>query len=102
VNGTDFALLASNFGAQSGADWARGDFNGDGAVNGSDFALLAGNFGRSAPPAVLDGQFLGSAAAVPEPSVFWTAALAASLPLLRRRRAPAASKLQGRSGVFQV
>jgi ELWxxDGT repeat protein len=48
VNGTDFALLAANFG-RSGRTYAEGDLNGDGTVNGTDFALLAGNFGRSLP-----------------------------------------------------
>jgi hypothetical protein len=48
VNGTDFAILAGNFG-RSGMTYEQGDLNGDGAVNGSDFALLAGNFGRSLP-----------------------------------------------------
>jgi hypothetical protein len=52
VNGSDFAILAGNFG-KSGTTYAQGDLNGDGTVNGSDFALLAGNFGRTvpAPPA---------------------------------------------------
>jgi hypothetical protein len=52
VNGTDFALLAGNFG-KTGMSYGQGDLNGDGAVNGSDFALLAGNFGTTvpAPPA---------------------------------------------------
>jgi ELWxxDGT repeat protein len=49
VNGTDFALLAGNFG-KSGTTYGQGDLNGDGAVNGSDFALLAGNFGKTVPP----------------------------------------------------
>ena len=53
VNGTDFAILAGNFG-KSGMAYAQGDLNGDGFVNGSDFALLAGNFGRTVPaPAAL-------------------------------------------------
>jgi hypothetical protein len=46
VNGTDFAILAGNFG-RTGMTYAQGDLNGDGSVNGSDFALLAGNFGRT-------------------------------------------------------
>jgi hypothetical protein len=52
VNGTDFAILAGNFG-KTGMTYAQGDLNGDGFVNGSDFALLAGNFGKAvpAPPA---------------------------------------------------
>jgi uncharacterized delta-60 repeat protein len=59
VNGTDFAILAANFGG-TGKTYGEGDLNGDGAVNGSDFAILAGNFGRSLPAA--QGV---SAAAVP-------------------------------------
>jgi Dockerin type I domain len=48
VNGTDFAILAGNFG-KTGRTYEQGDLNGDGSVNGSDFALLAGNFGKSVP-----------------------------------------------------
>jgi hypothetical protein len=88
VNGTDFALLAQNFGTQNGADWGRGDFNADGAVNGTDFALLAGNFGKSGgDPPVFGGSaaFLSASGAgvVPEPSTLWLLALPAAL--LRRR-----------------
>jgi hypothetical protein len=48
VNGSDFAILAGNFG-KTGMSHAQGDLNGDGSVNGSDFALLAGSFGKSIP-----------------------------------------------------
>jgi hypothetical protein len=48
VNGTDFAILAGNFG-KTGMTFEQGDLNGDGSVTGSDFALLAGNFGKSVP-----------------------------------------------------
>jgi hypothetical protein len=48
VNGSDFAILAGNFG-KSGMTYEQGDLNGDGSVNGSDFALLAGNFGKTLP-----------------------------------------------------
>jgi Dockerin type I domain len=48
VNGTDFAILAGNFG-KTGVTFAQGDLNGDGFVNGSDFAILAGNFGKAVP-----------------------------------------------------
>jgi hypothetical protein len=69
VNGTDFAILAGNFG-KSATSYAQGDLNGDGFVNGSDFALLAGNFGRTVPaPAAA----LTAAKSSPE-----TAALASS------------------------
>jgi hypothetical protein len=50
VNGSDFAILAGNFG-QTGMGYGGGDLNADGSVNGSDFAILAGNFGRSVPAA---------------------------------------------------
>jgi hypothetical protein len=49
VNGSDFSILASNFGKTARA-FADGDLNGDGSVDGSDFSLLASNFGRSVPP----------------------------------------------------
>jgi hypothetical protein len=48
VNGTDFSLLATNFG-KSGRTYADGDVTGDGTVNGSDFSILAANFGKSLP-----------------------------------------------------
>jgi hypothetical protein len=53
VNGTDFAILAGNFGKSLGMTYATGDLNGDGSVNGSDFATLAGNFGRTVPAPVV-------------------------------------------------
>jgi hypothetical protein len=64
VDGSDFALLAANFG-RTGRDWGRGDFNGDSRVDGSDFALLAGNFGRTS------GQTRALTLAVPEPAMLW-------------------------------
>ena len=48
VNGSDFSLLATNFG-KSGQTYADGDVTGDGNVNGSDFSVLAANFGKSLP-----------------------------------------------------
>jgi hypothetical protein len=69
VNGTDFALLAGNFG-KSGMAYGDGDLNADGAVNGSDFALLAGNFGKS----------LGAAPAAPAPVVAASGPAASALP----------------------
>jgi phosphoheptose isomerase len=48
VDGTDFAILARNFG-RTGLTSVGGDLNGDGTVNGSDFAILARNFGKTAP-----------------------------------------------------
>jgi hypothetical protein len=50
VNGSDFAILAANFGKSgAGMSFATGDLNADGAVNASDFAVLGGNFGKSLP-----------------------------------------------------
>jgi hypothetical protein len=40
VDGSDFAILANNYGVTSGATWADADFNFDGAVNGTDFGIL--------------------------------------------------------------
>jgi hypothetical protein len=65
VNGTDFAILAGNFG-KAGMTFAQGDLNGDGSVSGSDFAMLAANFGKSLPaaPALVSAS---AAAAAPSP-----------------------------------
>jgi hypothetical protein len=52
VNGTDFAILAGNFGKSVGA-WDEGDFNYEGIVNGSDFAELAANFGKATSGAAI-------------------------------------------------
>jgi hypothetical protein len=51
VNGSDFAILAGNFG-RTGMTYDDGDLNADGTVNGTDFAILAANFGRTMPAAV--------------------------------------------------
>jgi hypothetical protein len=85
VNGTDFSILAGNFG-KTGMSFALGDLNGDGAVNGTDFATLAANFGRSlpAPTAALAAE---RAVAAPEP---------ASL-IVKRRAAPPQRSLPGRA-----
>ena len=103
VDGSDFAVLAANFG-RTGRAWETGDFNRDGAVNGNDFALLAGNFGRrqSVEGAGAAGEAGGGEwlaletfaaerglavpAAAPEPAAGAIAAAAASCGLLRRRR----------------
>jgi hypothetical protein len=61
VNGSDFALLAANFG-KTGRSYAQGDLTGDGAVNGTDFAILAGNFGRLLQPPAAQSASVTSAA----------------------------------------
>jgi hypothetical protein len=64
VNGSDFAILAANFG-RTGRTYEQGDLNGDARVDGSDFAILAGNFGKSmAPPTP---SSLAAAVGAPEP-----------------------------------
>jgi len=45
VNGSDFALLAANFG-QGVTNWDQGNFLFTSAVNGADFAAMAANFGQ--------------------------------------------------------
>ncbi len=40
VNGTDAALLAAQFGMETGAMWSTGDFNADGATTLEDLAIL--------------------------------------------------------------
>jgi autotransporter-associated beta strand protein len=99
VNGSDFALLAGNFG-KTGQMWPTGDFNYDGSVNGSDFALLAGNFGKTlasqaAAPGVTasDWQALESFGAsigvpVPEPAAAGLLALSGVALCARARRRP--------------
>ena len=101
VDGTDFALLAANFG-KTQTHWEVGDFNKDSRVDGSDFALLASNFGRSAsspsPTAAsaVEAAMLSAFAdahgidvaspAVPEPGAAAGFAAAAALLTLSRRR----------------
>jgi len=98
VNGTDFAIMASNFNKsdQSGhSGWDEGDFNYDGSVNGIDFALLATNFNKgasqSADLAALDSfaSANGLLADVPEPGVVGLlASVCCCLLVSRRRRFP--------------
>ena len=99
VNGTDFGILAANFGQQV-SGWDQGDFNYDGVVNGRDFGLLAANFGQQANGAVVelpssDWAALDSFAAangliadVPEPAAFGLIVLAGIGAIGQRRRRP--------------
>jgi fibronectin-binding autotransporter adhesin len=98
VNGTDFSILAGNFGKNVTGGWEQGDLNYDGVVNGTDFGLLAGNFGKSATGRAIvlpeaDWSALDSFAAahglladVPEPATGSLLVLLSSGALLPRRR----------------
>jgi autotransporter-associated beta strand protein len=90
VNGTDFAILASNFN-QAVTSWDQGDFNYDGKVNGTDFAYLASNFNQGASQsatAALDSFAAanGLMADVPEPMCAVMMVMAGFGILGRRRR----------------
>jgi hypothetical protein len=96
VNGSDFSILAANFGLGA-TNWDQGNFLFTSSVNGSDFSALAANFGQgdngaaiSVSPgdiAALDAfaKANGLLADVPEPSTIGLLALAPIL--IRRRRA---------------
>ncbi len=47
VNGSDFSILAANFGTGV-TNWDQGNFLFTSSVNGADFSALAGNFGQGA------------------------------------------------------
>jgi hypothetical protein len=81
VDGTDFALLAANFG-KSGRTYEHGDLDGNTVVNGTDFALLAGNFGKTLPaPAAL-----APATLAPAPLATGTVTSPAASPIVSGRR----------------
>jgi autotransporter-associated beta strand protein len=98
VNGTDFGILAGNFGKTVTGGWEQGDLNYDTTVNGTDFGLLAGNFGKSASGvavalpasqwAALDAFAAshGLLADVPEPTTGAILAAGALIGCGRRRR----------------
>jgi hypothetical protein len=87
VNGSDFAILASNF-DKAVSGWNQGDFNYDGAANGSDFATLAASFNQGANQSGITGGLSSndsSPASIPEPATASLLAIA-TLSMLRRRR----------------
>jgi hypothetical protein len=59
VNGSDFSIMASNWGATMNKLFAEGDFDGDGAVNSNDYDLLALNFNRNLQTLKLKADFDG-------------------------------------------
>jgi hypothetical protein len=101
VNGSDFSILAANFG-KGVTNWDQGNFLYGSSVNGSDFSALAANFGQGdsganavvtpADIAALDsfaianGLPLPTFAAVPEPASAALLLVAASGIFLPRRR----------------
>ena len=100
VNGTDFSILAANFG-QGVTNWDQGNFLFTSAVNGSDFSALAANFGQGdsgqafsvsqgdidALAAFAAANGLTLPASVPEPATLSLLSLGCAGILTRRRRA---------------
>jgi len=80
VDDEDLNLLLFNFGTESGATWAMGDFNGDEAVDDSDLNLLLSNFGYGT------GGTSGANPPVPEPGTLALLGVGAAGLLARRRK----------------
>ncbi len=101
VNGSDFSILAANFGLGV-TNWDQGNFLFSSSVNGSDFSALAANFGQgdsgadtSVTPADIAALDAFAAAnnlavptigAVPEPATTGILLMAATGLIARRRR----------------
>jgi hypothetical protein len=86
VDGSDFAILAGNFG-RTAMTFAQGDLTGDGRVDGADFAILAGNFGRQVPPPPAVAVALRAPQSQP-PQRRGAPAPAAPAPISKARRRP--------------
>ncbi len=101
VNGSDFSILAANFG-KGVTNWDQGNFLFSSSVNGSDFSALAANFGQgdsgadesvsAADVAALNAFAaannlpMPTFASVPEPAGARIVFFAAAAALKRRRR----------------
>jgi hypothetical protein len=98
VNGSDFSILAANFGLGS-QNWDRGNFLYGSSVNGADFSALAANFGQggssgsavsaadwNALEAFASANGLSIPASVPEPATLGLLAIGTVGMLCRRRR----------------
>ncbi len=98
VNGSDFSILAANFGLGV-TNWDQGNFLYGSSVNGSDFSALAANFGQGdsgAAVVVSPGDVAaldafaaanGLMADVPEPASLGSIALGGCFLFARRRSA---------------
>ncbi len=102
VNGSDFSILAANFGLGV-TNWDQGNFLYGSSVNGSDFSALAANFGQgdsgadaSITPAdiqaldafaVANGLPVPTITAVPEPASIGLLAVSGLVAMRRRRKA---------------
>jgi hypothetical protein len=98
VNGSDFSILAANFGLGV-TNWDQGDFLYGSSVNGADFSALAANFGQgdsygssvtetdwNALEAFASANGLTIPASVPEPATLGLLAIGSAATLVRRRR----------------
>ncbi len=83
VDAADYRIVKRNWGRTGDAGWADGDFNGDGSVGRDDLAMLRGALG---------GESLGSAGRARVPAPGAVLLLAATVPVLLRRRAPRAAR----------
>jgi autotransporter-associated beta strand protein len=108
VNGSDFSILAANFGTGA-TNWDQGNFLFSSSVNGSDFSALAANFGQgdsgadvSVSPgdiaaldafAAANGLPLPEIGTVPEPATLGVLAFGSAAALLRRRRSSVTLRL---------
>ncbi len=101
VNGSDFSILAANFGLGA-TNWDQGNFLYGSSVNGSDFSALAANFGQGDSGAdasvsqsdivaldafaVANGLPLPTIGSVPEPAAAGLVVLSTICCLARRRK----------------
>jgi autotransporter-associated beta strand protein len=97
VNGSDFSILAANFGTGA-TNWDQGNFLYGTSVNGSDFSALAANFGQGDNGAAVDvtpadfaaldafAAVNGLMADVPEPTSLAALACAGGLMIRRQTR----------------
>ncbi len=73
VDVIDLGILATNYGAEIGADWDDGDFTGDGKIDVSDLGILATYYG------------IGSAASATAPEPTTIALLLCGMAILACR-----------------